>query len=70
MKHELHVLLSSEAEEEQQEEALGTGPGYKYHTVKMKALPLSKAPAVENLSKKLGTRFQTPNNDWNIGINF
>jgi len=44
------------------------GPGYVYHGVKMKALPISKAPLVQKLGKKLGAKFGTPNHDWNIGV--
>lgn len=62
----VHVLLSSEAEQGQETDA--PGPGYSYHTVHMKALPLADVPPVEKLAKRLGGVFETSNHDWNIGV--
>ena len=67
----VHVLLSSHAETgantcgKSNDEK---GPGYSYHGVSMKALPLNKAPPVEKLAARLGMEFELPNNDWNIGV--
>lgn len=60
----IHVLLSSNAKAQDEVK----GPGYKYHGVKMKALPLQIAPPIENLSKSLGRRFNVNNGIWNIGV--
>lgn len=66
----VHILLSSHAKDhdEVKDSSIVDGPGYGYHGVTMKALALSKAPPIEKLADKLGTKWSIPNNDWNIGV--
>ena len=54
---------------ETKRETKTSGPGYGYHNVKMKALPLSLAPVVEKVAKRLANKFRLPNNEWGIGAN-
>ena len=42
-------------------------PGYRYHGIKMQALPLSSEPAFEALSTELAAAYEFPNQEWNIG---
>ncbi len=63
-----HVLLSSHAKDSNEIGDNFAGPGYGYHSVTMKAIPLSKAPLIEKLAANLGTKWNIPNNDWNIGV--
>ena len=68
----VHVLLSSHADTSTNIQNRSTdntpGPGYSYHGVSMKALPLKIAPAVEELASRLAAEFEIPNEDWNIGV--
>ncbi len=63
----LQVLLSSQAPEE--ENSSGTGVGYSYHGVTMKAKPLSCEPQIEKLHNDLAELYRLPNKQWSIGAN-
>jgi alkylated DNA repair dioxygenase AlkB len=74
----VHVLLSSTSDPEEFEEKKNNGRGknvstdgygYRYHGVKMKALPLAIAPRkVHDIAKRLAKRFCLQNEEWNIGL--
>ena len=44
------------------------GPGYVYHHVKMKALPLNQAPVIESFASEMAKKLHIPNQEWNIGV--
>lgn len=60
----VQLLLSSQADLSSGEIH---GPGYKYHGVSMKALPLSQFPELEKLANNLASFHNLENNVWNIG---
>ena len=64
----IHVLLSSTANCGKEDNVAQVGPGYAYHGVRMKALPLQKAPPVEKIASMLGSKFQLEKNTWSIGV--
>ena len=66
----VHVLLSANAAvpvDGDNASTVEAAPGYRYHGIKMQALPLSSEPAFEALSTELAAAYEFPNQEWNIG---
>ena len=68
----VHVLLSSFAQPLDGGDCGNNrnkmGPGYGYHGIRMRALPIKIAPPVESFAAKLAAKFNLPNNLWSIGV--
>jgi hypothetical protein len=62
----VHVLYSSGANLENSSEC--KTPGYKYHSIQMKALPLNSLPVINELAGELADTFGLLNGEWNIGL--
>ena len=43
-------------------------PGYTYHGIKMKALPMDLVPEVASYAEELAKHYKLPQNQWNIGV--
>ncbi len=43
-------------------------PGYSYHGIKMRALPIDLVPEVACYAEELARLYNLPNNEWNIGV--
>mmetsp|Transcript_17218 Transcript_17218/g.49908 ORF Transcript_17218/g.49908 Transcript_17218/m.49908 type:complete len:1249 (-) Transcript_17218:777-4523(-) len=43
-------------------------PGYYYHGIQMKSLPISSVPEVAQLSDQLATLYELPRKQWSIGV--
>lgn len=74
-----HVLLSSRIRSNNQDlkssrscndiDDGGTiQPGYMYHGIKMRALPLDLVPEVANYAEELARHYKLPDNQWDIGV--
>jgi alkylated DNA repair dioxygenase AlkB len=60
----VHFLLNSKATKD----VNARQPGYQYHGVKMKALPLSLMPTVESLASLFAHLFKIEDQNWGIGV--